>query len=359
MEKLTGNILILDDHKSVCRLLKQMMVSVGCNVYTAESTVEALKVIDLQEFDVVLSDINLPVFSGMVLLQEIAKRDKDLPVIMISASQDLETTRQAMSMGAYDYITKPFDKMQVVFSVSRALQYRQLVCQNREYHKSQENLVRARTRELQMTLMRLEDAFLENRRAHLESIIVLSKVAEFNDVDTGNHIKRISRYAEFLGKAMHMPSHFVDQLAYSSPMHDIGKLFVSSNILKKPGKLTSEEFEEMKMHAIKGARILEGVPFLQMARDIALCHHEHYDGSGYPSGLRQAEIPLAARIITICDVFDALVSKRCYKEEFSLQTTEAIMRQDVGKRFDPEIAKVFFECKNEMYQIYHELRDSD
>jgi putative two-component system response regulator len=358
MQTLTGNILVLDDHKSVCRLLKQTFLSVGCNVYTAESTLEALKVIDLQEFDVILSDINLPIFSGMVLLQEIAKRDKDLPVIMITASQDIETTKQALSIGAYDYITKPFDKMQVIFSVSRALQYRKLICENRAYQQSQENIVRTRTRELQMALMRLEDAFLENRKAHLETIIVLSKVAEFNDVDTGNHIKRISRYAELLGKAMKMPSHFLDQLAYSSPMHDIGKLFVNSHILKKPAKLTPEEFAEMKMHPLNGARILEGVQFLQMARDIALCHHEHYDGSGYPSGLKQEQIPISARIVTICDVFDALVSKRCYKEEYSLQTAETIVRQEIGKRFDPEIATIFLSIKDEMYQIYQDLRDN-
>jgi putative two-component system response regulator len=237
------------------------------------------------------------------------------------------------------------------------MKHRELVRKNREYQQKLENMVSERTKELQNTLLRLEEAFVENRKAHLETIIVLSKIAEVNDKYTGNHIKRVSSYCEELSKTIHLPSHFVEQITYSSPMHDIGKIFVDPVILKKQGKLTQEEFQLVRLHTIQGAKILEGVPFLQMAHDIALYHHENYDGTGYPIGLEGEKIPLAARIVTICDVFDALIAKRSYKKPYPLKKVSTIMLKDRGKRFDPEIVEIFLKAQQRMYEIYWELRD--
>lgn len=351
------NILVIDDQASICYLLKRIVTKAGGKVHTSESGIEALKLIDTYDFSVVLSDIKMPVLSGLTILEEIKKRDSELPVIMITGSPDMDDVKNAIKLGAYDYITKPFNNTELLLGLSRAIEYRKLVCQNRAYQKNLENMMNARTRELQLALMRLEDAFCENRKAHLESIILLSKIAEFKDIDTGNHIKRISRYTELLSKSMCMPSKFIECITYSSPMHDIGKLFIDGMILKKPSRLSPEEFEKIKLHPIYGGQILEGVPFLKMARDIALYHHENYDGSGYPYGIKHENIPLAARIAAICDVFDALVSKRTYKQEYPSETAAAIIENETGRRFDPEITKNFLKNKDIFYQIHRELKD--
>lgn len=357
MENAREKILIVDDHASICELLKKILDKAGWQSFTTESAVEALKMLDSYDFDVVLCDIHMPVLSGLTILEEIKKRDPELPVIIITGDHDLERVKTAMKLGAYDYITKPFNNPELIAGVSRAIEYRRVVRQNREYQKNLETMMDTRTRELQLTLMRLEDALWENRRAHLESVVLLCKITEFNDVDTGNHLKRISRYAETLSKAMALPAKFTERIVYSSPMHDIGKLFVDAAILRKPGRLSIDEFEKIKLHPLYGGQILEGVTFLEMARDIALYHHENYDGSGYPHGKEGDKIPLSARIVAICDVFDALVSERSYKKAYLFDEAIEIMTKDIGKRFDPEIAKVFLSVQGKFYQIYQELRD--
>lgn len=356
-ELLPANLLVVDDQTPVCRLLKKYFEQQGVSVYSAKSGNEALEFLDKLELSTVLTDINMPDINGLELLEKIKSKNKDIPVIMMTASQEIQSAKSAFKLGAYDYITKPFDQAEVLISVTRALEHRKLIQENREYQKNLESTVSIKTRELQSTLVRLEKAFKENREAHLETIFVLSNIAETNDRDTGNHIKRVSRYCEEVSKRMNLGPEFIDQIAYSSPMHDIGKIFINPSILKKQGKLTPQEYEKAKEHTIRGAEVLKGVPFLKMAHNIALYHHENYDGSGYPKGLAGDEIPIEAQIVAICDVFDALVSKRCYKEEYSLQTSISIIKSEVGRKFSPKLAEILFAIQDDLYQIYCELKD--
>lgn len=203
-----------------------------------------------------------------------------------------------------------------------------------------------------------DHGYYENHVVHPATTILLAKIAALNDHDIGNHLQRVSRYCEYLSRAMRMPQEFVEQITYSSTLHDIGKMLIDPVILNKSEPLSEQEYEIMKKHTIYGARILEHIPYLETAYDIALYHHENFDGTGYPHHLKGEEIPLPARLVSLCDVFDALIASRSYKKPYSLDTTITILKSEVGRRFDPEIAEYFFKMKDIMYQIYTDFQDT-
>jgi putative two-component system response regulator len=240
----------------------------------------------------------------------------------------------------------------VSLALRRALEYAALVLENMEYQSLLERKVEERTEQLNRALNQVASMLEQNKRANLETIVVLSKVAELNDADTGNHIKRMSLYCEEISRGLDIEDLFVEEIAYSSPMHDIGKISIPKTILQKPGKLTHEEFDIMKTHTIRGGEILEGIPFLERAKEIALCHHERFDGGGYPSGLRGEEIPLSGRIVSLADVFDALTSRRCYKPAFPIDKAIEIIREEEGRQFDPSVMSAFFDRQKSIIEIF-------
>ena len=199
----------------------------------------------------------------------------------------------------------------------------------------------------------LEAAHRQIRESHIEMILNLAIAAEYKDPDTGNHILRISDYATEVARAIKLSEEDTEILRYSSPMHDIGKIGIPDRILQKPGKLTADEWEIMKQHTLIGARMFQSskAPLLKAAAQIAQSHHEWFDGNGYPYGLKGEEIPLFGRIVGMVDVFDAVVSRRCYKEACSLDTALAILQEDSGKHFDPDIVDVFSGIENKFNEI--------
>ncbi|MCG3175751.1 MAG: hypothetical protein MOGMAGMI_00684 [Candidatus Omnitrophica bacterium] len=200
----------------------------------------------------------------------------------------------------------------------------------------------------------LEDLHRQMRESHIEMILNLATAAEYKDPDTGNHILRISDYATELGKAAGLSEQDVDLLRFASPMHDIGKIGIPDSILQKPGKLTPEEWEVMKTHTVIGSRIFQNSrsPLLRSISQISLTHHEKYDGSGYPNGLKGEEIPIFGRIVAVVDVFDAIVSKRCYKEASSFDEGFAYIESLAGTHLDPHLIKVFRGCGGAIRQVY-------
>jgi len=281
-------VLIVEDEEPIRSLLASALGAAGYHVCGAPNAQTALSLSRAQAFDAAIIDIKMPGMDGIELSRGLRALDGDLPVIIITAHADVGTARDAIRMGAYDYIAKPFDLDDVLLSVARAAERRTLLYENRAHQRDLEAKVEDRTRQLWDTMRRLEGSFAEVQQAHLESIFILSRVTELNDEYTGNHIRRVSSYCEAVSKALGCSAEFVEQITYSSPMHDIGKISVPSEILGKPGKLTPDEFEIIKQHTINGARILDGIPFLTMAREIAMSHHERYDGTGYPAGLSTA-----------------------------------------------------------------------
>ena len=194
----------------------------------------------------------------------------------------------------------------------------------------------------------------ELRKSHLETILRLAMAAEFRDQeDTAGHLRRMSRYSTLIAEGMQLPPEEVEAIQYASPLHDIGKIAIPDRILLKPGKLTAEEYEEMKQHPAYGSRILEKAEskLLQMAQRIAYAHHERYDGTGYPRGLAGEAIPLEARIVSLADVFDALTSKRVYKQGWSVEQALEYVRNQAGKQFDPQVVEAFLKCFSAVHQI--------
>lgn len=351
------NVLVVDDEAVIREVLSRGLRLLGMNVVIASSAEEALEQFPAGGFDAVLSDISMPGLTGLDLLRQVKELDPDTPFLLMTGHADIESAREAMRHGAEDYLIKPFALADVELALRRGIEKKRLVELNRAYQYRLEEMVEERTMKLREAKLELERLLSENKQAHLESIIVLSQVLESKDEDTGNHIKRVAHYCEAIARSIGLSEEEAGQIAYSSPMHDIGKVAIDPALLKKKGKLTEGEFEEMKQHTVRGAEILDGVSFLEKAKEIALSHHEKFDGSGYPHGLAGEDIPLSARIVAVADVFDALLSERCYKPAWPLKEAVAYLEKESGRHFDPKVVLALISQLSEVQEIRRNLPD--
>ncbi len=289
----------------------------------------------------------MPGGSGLDLLDQVRQTLPDTAAIMLTAEGDTAKAIRALTAGAYGYLIKPVERQELLIQVASALERQRLVIENRQYLHELEAKVREQTRDI--------------RRAHEETIHRLVKASLYRDEETGAHIKRTGWYSELLAATIGWDGERVEQIRLAAPMHDIGKIAIPDAILCKPGRLTPDEFITMQTHARLGAKLLGGSqsPVLRMAHEIALAHHERWDGSGYPSGLRGTEIPEAARIVAIVDVFDALIHDRVYRPALPEAEVLEALRAGRGTHFDPELLDVFMSLLPEMYAIAAAVTDVD
>ena len=341
-----AKILIVDDNSVNVLLLEKMLKMFGYkSIITSTDSREAIELYKNNQPDLLLLDLKMPYLDGFEVLEKLneIKEDDYLPVIIITAQDDRENKLKALDLGAKDFIGKPFDNAEVMMRIKNLLEMRLLQKQVKINNRQLQNRVKDRTRQLE--------------GLQIELIERLLRAAEFRDDDTGNHVTRIGAYAFELAKAVGFSSEFCDMLMYASMMHDMGKIGIPDSILLKPGKLDPEEWEKMKTHTDKGAEIMAGSSFevIKLAEQIALCHHERWDGSGYPRGLRGEEIPIGGRVTAICDVFDALLSDRPYKKAWPLEEVIEEIKRSSGTHFDPELVKVFLENINIFIDIKEAL----
>ena len=326
------SILIVDDEAFICTMIARWLEPEGYNCAVANDVGTAMDILAGDEFALIISDINMPGRSGLELLEMVTRQYPDTAVLMATAVGQRETAIQALEAGAYGYMIKPFDKNEFLINVVNALERRRLTLESRAYEHRLEQEVRDRT------------ADIRNREEEIATRLVWA--AEYRDDETGLHIKRIglltAKLAEILGWSLEA----VDDMRVAAPMHDIGKIGIPDHILRKPGKLTEEEFDIIKTHSEIGAGILghSQITLIKLARDIALSHHEKWDGSGYPQGLAGAAIPEAARIVALVDVYDALVYDRVYRPAFAEKDAIAIMTKGAGSHFDPAVFQVFMDA---------------
>jgi response regulator RpfG family c-di-GMP phosphodiesterase len=330
-----ARLLIVDDEPEIRNVLHDFLCETyGC--VTASSAEEALALLlgADEPFDLIISDITMTGMGGLEMIPRALQLAPESVIIMISGSQTLESAIQALRAGAFDYIMKPFDLTHVEVTIRRALQHHDLIQAKRLYETYLEELIRQRTSELNQALLSLEDSY----RTTLKALVV---ALEMRDADTHGHSGRVVSFSLRLGRELGLDADQMRSLEFGALLHDIGKIGVPDAILRKPSPLTDEEWTLMRQHPELGERILGGIKFLEGAARVVGQHHERWDGSGYPSGLRGEEIDLNARIFSVADAFDAIVSNRVYSPGKSYDRAAAELERCSGRHFDPSVVAAF------------------
>jgi cyclic di-GMP phosphodiesterase len=352
------SILIIDDEESIRRLLA-MYLSEEYACLTAVSAEEAIELLASNSFNLVITDISMPGTSGIELSQYIHQAYPDTAVIIVSGMSDINYAIEAMRQGAFDYITKPFDLSQVLIAVDRAVRYQVLIAEKRLYEQSLEEAVRLKTAELRSLnsdLNQMLEALYQHYRATLRA---LAGALEARDVEIAGHSVRVVAYSLRLGRELGLAHKDLIGLEQGALLHDIGKIGISDSILLKRGALNEKEWEEMREHINHGLRIINGIDFLKGAAPVVGEHHEKYDGSGYPLGLRAEMIHINARIFAVADAFDAITSDRPYRRAASYEHARSEIVANSRKHFDPTVVNAFLNIPESEWREIRESAESD
>mgnify|MGYP000326523432 CR=1 FL=1 len=343
----THIIAIVDDERNVTSLLSTLLEHEGYKVCCFNSGVDFLNYLKHDRVDMVLLDLMMPGITGFDVIKKIRESEsvEYTPILIISSLTDRQTRLQALALGIDDFLSKPIDREEMWLRVRNTLKVKAYQDQLLSDKNLLECVVKQDAEDIQLS--------------HIETIRTLIIASEYRDDDTGVHVGRIGLYAKKLAKLKKLPEDYIDALYYASALHDIGKLAIPDAILQKKGPLTDFEFEQVKQHAVIGERILSNAsisPYLKLGAEVARHHHERWDGSGYPSGLKGESIPLGGRIVAICDVYDALRSTRPYKPAFDHEKTIAILRHGDGRtkpeHFDPELLRLFLANDSIFEEVY-------
>jgi putative two-component system response regulator len=363
-------IMIVDDEPAIRTFIKNALEMVGYKLLFEADCAEGARKRLMEDgpFDLLISDIRMPGENGLVLLRELAPLAPDTVVVMVTGVDEVKVAVQALQSGAYDYVLKPFDISTLQLVIGRALRRRQLEIDNRNFKANLEQMVKLKTKELDVRTKALSIT----RHAMLRG---LCRLAEFRDPETGAHLDRMAVYCTTLAKQLRRDSpyapmisdRFIDQLFESAPLHDIGKVGIPDSILLKPAKLTPEEFSVMQQHTLIGRKAMKSIKsemgevgwsFIDVAMDVISSHHECWDGSGYPYGISGGDIPLSARIAALADFYDACRSSRLYRSEpISVENVIRMIREKSGHTFDPVLVEAFLRSKGEFAEIEKRLQD--
>ena len=348
------SILIIDDEAGLRRSMSAYLEDMDCDTLDAENGKDGLEVLreNLEIIDAVIVDLNMPVMDGYSFIPEAVELAPEIPIVVLSGVGVVSDAIRAMRLGAWDFISKPLHDFSIMdYTLEKVFDRARLIRENRMYQENLEALVQERTAELEF-----------ERRQIMQR---LSRAAEFKDNETGYHVIRVGEISALLSRTLGFSDERCDLMRESAPLHDVGKIGIPDNILLKPGKLDDEEWKIMRKHCVYGCEILGPLTSkeeatkicsdplqggegdkneaLRMARILALCHHERWDGKGYPNGLEGDEIPLEARIVAVVDVYDALCSDRPYKKAFTSEESLDIIKQGSGTQFDPRVVKALLD----------------
>jgi putative nucleotidyltransferase with HDIG domain len=332
-------LLIVDDEVEVRGVLCDLLGETY-ECAEASSAEEALTQLRERNYQLVISDITMSGMTGLEMIPHAKLASPDTVIVMISGMQTIESAINALRLGAFDYLMKPFDLRQAEAAVARALEHHELVAAKRRYENHLEELVDQRTAELDRALDSLENAYRSTLRA-------LTSALETRDAETHGHSERVVTFSLRLGREYGLTSAEMKALEFGSLLHDIGKIGVPDAILRKPAKLTDEEWVKMREHPTHGQQILRGIKFLEGAAKVVAQHHEKWDGSGYPLGLKTEEIDICARIFSVADAFDAITSDRVYRQGRPYEAAAGEMNEWSGRQFDPIVVEAFHRVPKE------------
>ena len=326
-----ARLLIADDDAAVRGVLREFL-SAEYECESVGSAEEALALLDSGDFQLIVSDISMQGMTGIEMIPRVLERSPDTLIIMVSGSQDVESAVGAMRAGAFDYVLKPFDLELVEVAVRRALEHQRLLESKRSYETYLERMITQRTAELDGALQSLEGAY----RATLKALVT---ALETRDSETHGHSERVVAFSLRLGRELGLSEEELTALEFSSLLHDIGKIGVPDAVLRKPAPLTEPEWYEMRKHPLHGEQILGGIEFLGRASRVVAQHHERWDGSGYPIGLRGEQIDLNARIFAVADAFDAITSDRVYRRGRTYEEAAVELDDFAARQFDPVVVE--------------------
>lgn len=335
-------VLIVDDEPAASKLLSVILAPPAFQCTIASDGRTALLVLDKESFGAIISDLCMPGINGMELLAEARRRHPHVAFLVTTGVDDVEVGVQAMRAGADDYLVKPLQESSVVAALERALHKQYLERQVETYRQHLEAMVSQRTRQLQEALQKIEFSYEDTLRA-------LAAAIDLRDSETAGHSRRVCQYSTEIGRTIGLPREKLSVIARGGYLHDIGKLGIPDSVLLKPGPLTPEERQLMQQHVQIGFDLVKGIPFLADAAEIILAHHERYDGSGYPRGLRGDEIPLGAQIFAVADTLDAITSDRPYRRASPFQVGVETVRRESGRQFATEIVHVFLSIPEETW----------
>jgi putative two-component system response regulator len=338
-------ILVVDDQDLARLPLVRTLSRHGFTCFQASNAVRSIELLASESFDLVLADIQMPGMNGLELVKAMAHRIPEIAFVMVTSMDDADMAMECLRQGAYGYVMKPFKTNAILIAVASALRRRMLELDYRD----REAILARRVQEQTLVIKQSRD----------EVALRLISASEHRDNETGAHVRRIGLFAAEMGRLLGWTSERIDTVLAAAPMHDIGKIGVPDRILQKDGRLTEEEWIIMKTHTTMGANILKdsSVPFIRMGASIAACHHEKWDGSGYPAGLRGADIPIEARVTCLVDIYDALLARRVYKTPWEEPRVLDYLRENSGVFFDPELVQLFFDHFPNFRQIMQDNPD--
>ncbi len=346
-------ILVADDDRLFLEILKDLIEGMGHVAVTAKNGAEAVEKAIKTPPDLVITDVMMPVMDGFELTKKIklTPETSHTPVIIVTALSDKTSRLKGLKIGADELLTKPVDEAEFRIRVTNLLKVKKYEDYLIEHGRTLED-------EIQDKSTQLEEAFEQIRSSYLETVYRLTLAAEYRDRETGAHIKRIGLYSRHMAVSLGLEEMDVEAVFEASPMHDVGKIGIPDSILLKQAKFTGDDFKIMQTHCTIGANILHnpGPELLKTAMEIALTHHERWDGSGYPAGLKGRNIPLSGRIVQIVDIYDALRSKRPYKPAYGQKRSLSFIQEKEKTFFDPEIFAAFMDNAEQFNRIFEENR---
>jgi len=349
IQKKKRYVLIVDDESTGRTILEQIIqkISDSLHIVGMDNPIKALTWLESHHPDLIVTDYRMPEMNGIEFIQQVRKRSdcENVPIMMITVSSEKSVRYDALDAGATAFLTRPIDRIECRTS-----------CRNLLTMHEQQSIIQDRVEWLARQVELATRQIISRER---ETLLRLAKAGEYRDADTSYHVIRMSKYAREIAEEMGLNKSECETIEYAAPMHDIGKIGIPDGILLKAGKLDKDEWEIMKTHTVIGHAILSGSAsqFIQSGAVIALNHHERFDGTGYPNGLKSHNIPLAARIVTVADVFDALVSVRPYKNAWPTEDALSYIKEQSGLQFDPQCVKAFFARLGKILKIQTDLRD--